>query len=190
MTPSVRPRNILVTFTGSPFISSATGVAEDTASTAKLDIALPKEISRKQRPARAGLMKFLPRPPKQHLQTSMANMLPSTGRCSGTDGDSDRASSRPVTAALPSFQVSGLWHSLSNTSSHSTAVNTLSRTTSSACTPKWITPTSVAGNSASSTTRMMKAVVHRSRTWGLEERFSIVFIFYLPPAQPARAFAP
>ena len=138
-------------------------------------MALPKEISRKQRAASAGLTKFLPRPPKQHLTTSMANRLPITGRCSGTPGDRHSASIRPVTTALPSFQVSGLWHSLSNANSAATAVATESSTTSSACRPFTTMPTSVTGSMASSTTRMMNAVVHRSRAWGLEERFSIVF---------------
>ena len=53
----------------------------------------------------------------------------------GTVGDSASASIRPVTTALPSFQVSGLWQSLSNANSLSTAEATLSSTTSSACRP-------------------------------------------------------
>ena len=80
------PRNMLVTsmFTGVPLFtasdSTARGVAELTPSKAEnWVIALPKDRSRKQRPARAGLMKFLPRPPKQHFTTRMAKTEPMMG---------------------------------------------------------------------------------------------------------------
>ena len=73
------PRNMDVTFTAFPARRSATGVADETMSTLNTVMELLKEISRKQRPASAGLMKFLPRPPKQHLTTRMAKMDPMTG---------------------------------------------------------------------------------------------------------------
>ena len=86
MTPLAVPRNMLVTSRSSrvpaAMASDRTfnGVADVTPSRAgNLVMAVPKEISRKHRPARAGLMKFLPRPPKQHLTTKMAKMEPRMG---------------------------------------------------------------------------------------------------------------
>ena len=79
MTAFEVPRNMEVTFTAFPARSSATGVADDTISTLKTVIELLKEISRKHLPARAGLRKFFPRPPKQHLTTRMAKMEPRIG---------------------------------------------------------------------------------------------------------------
>ena len=43
-------------------------------------MAVPKEISRKLRPARAGFMMLWPRPPKRHLTTRIAKTEPITGR--------------------------------------------------------------------------------------------------------------
>ena len=86
MTPVEVPRNMLVTsrLAGTPLLMAsertARGVAELTPSSAgNWVITLPKLSSRKHRPASAGLMKFLPRPPKQHLATKMANTEPRTG---------------------------------------------------------------------------------------------------------------
>ena len=152
---------------------------------------VPKEISRKQRAASAGFRKFLPRPPKQHFTTSMANMAPMTGSIRGVSGDRHSASIRPVTTAEKSFQVSPLWHSRSKANSEATAVNTDTSTTSSAWKPWNTTPRIVAGISVSVTTFMMKAVVHLSRTCGLEDRFNALFIFYLLPLRAcAEGFPP
>ena len=83
MTPLEVPRNMLVTsrFRGVPLAKasdrSLKGVADVTPSRAgNWVMVAPKDMSRKQRPARAGLIKFLPRPPKQHLATRMANTAP------------------------------------------------------------------------------------------------------------------
>ena len=84
-------------------------------------MAVPKEISRKLRPARAGFMMLWPRPPKRHLTTRMANTAPSTGIYTGTLAGSVRASSRPVTMALQSPMVFFLLVTLSNRYSVSTA---------------------------------------------------------------------
>ena len=105
MTALEVPRNICVILTVFPDFSTARGVAEETASTLKVVTVLLKEISTKQRPARAGLIKFLPRPPKQHLATPTPNSAPMMGIYTGTVGGRDRASRRPVTTALPSLMV-------------------------------------------------------------------------------------
>ena len=65
---------------------------------------LPKEISRKARPARAGFIKFCPSPPKKHLVTRMAKTPPRIGAYSGMDGGMTRASRRPVTTAEQSVR--------------------------------------------------------------------------------------
>ena len=176
MTALEVPRNIWVMFTGFPAASSAIGVAALTPSTLKVVIALPKEISRKQRPARAGLMKFLPRPPKQPLATTIANTAPSTGAYSGTLGLRLRASSRPVTAALQSQTEFGFLQIRLKIHSLATALPTLSSTTSSACHPFTMTPTTVVGSRDSSTIFMIKGVVHRSLRCGEEDRLMAVFI--------------
>ena len=187
MTPGAVPRNSRVMLTARPASSSPMGVAEDTPSRWKVDIVLPKEISRKQRAASAGFTKFLPSPPKQHLTTSMANTEPMKGMYTGTSGERESASIRPVTIALPSSQVSGLWQSLSNANSVATADATATTTTMRAFRPLTTMPTTAVGSIDSSTTRMMNAVVHLSRVWGPEEIFNAVFIFYL---LPRRACAP
>ena len=92
--------------------------------TGLIAIALAKEISRKQRAASAGLMKFLPSPPKQPLQTTMANTEPITGIYRGVCGPRERASSRPVTTALPSQIVLGFLQILQNSHSVATADTT------------------------------------------------------------------
>ena len=97
------PRNIDVTLTALPARSSAIGVGDETMSTLNTVIELLNEIRRKHRPARAGLRKFFPRPPKQHLTTRIAKTDPMIGPYSGVSGESDRARRRPVTAALPSL---------------------------------------------------------------------------------------
>ena len=120
---------MLVISTAPPDFIIPTGVAVVTPSTTCLiAMALPKEISRKQRAASAGLMKFLPSPPKQPLQTTMANTEPITGIYRGVCGPRDRASSRPVTTALPSQIVLGFLHTLQNSHSAATAETIASAT--------------------------------------------------------------
>ena len=108
MTALLVPRNMEVTLTARPAARSAVGVAAEIPSTAKVFMTRPKLISRKQRPASAGLIKFLPRPPKQHFATTMAKTEPMIGIYSGREGLRLRARSRPVITALPSQMVLGL----------------------------------------------------------------------------------
>ena len=77
--------------------------------------------SRKQRAASAGLMKFLPRPPKRHFTTRIAKTEPTIGRTTGVFGERHSASSMPVTAALPSQIVILRLVARQNRSSVSTA---------------------------------------------------------------------
>ena len=99
MTPLAPPRNMRVMSTALPWARLAIGVAADTPSSGNWVIWRLKDTMRKQRPARAGLMKFRPMPPKQHLATNMAKNEPRTGIYQGTSGESVSASIRPVTAA-------------------------------------------------------------------------------------------
>ena len=191
MTPPPVPRNMLVILTAFPAASSATGVAVATPSTSKSVMDLPKLIRRKQRPASAGLMKFLPRPPKQHFATIMAKAAPMIGPYSGVDGDSESASRRPVTTAEPSFQVSGFLQILSNKNSESTAVPTDARMIQRACSPFTTTPTTAVGIKDAATTYMINCVVQRSLVCGPEERFNNLLISTLPQPLPLpRAFSP
>ena len=135
MTDGANPRNSAVTSTASPAFKAAIGVAELTPSILKSVMALPKEISRKQRPVSAGFMKFLPRPPKKHLTKRIANTEPMHGRYSGTVGESESASSSPVTTALPSRTVFGYFAIRSNRYSASTAEATEIRMTRNAWSP-------------------------------------------------------
>ena len=64
-----------------------------------------QEINRKQRAARAGFIKFWPRPPNSPLTIIMANRAPMTGSHRGTVGGSVSESSRPETAAERSDTV-------------------------------------------------------------------------------------
>ena len=163
MTPSAVPRNIFVISTCSKAFRAPTGVAEDTASSEGVIVmALAKEIIRKHRAARAGLMKFLPSPPKQHLHTMMANTEPITGMYRGVFGPRLSASSSPVTTALPSQIVSGLWQILLKTHSEATAATIANAMIPKACQPCTTIPTTVAGSRLSTTMRIIYGVVHRS----------------------------
>ena len=135
MTALLVPRNMEVRLTALPAARLAVGVAEEIPSTAKVFMIRPKLISRKQRPASAGLIKFLPRPPKQHFATTIANTEPIIGIYSGREGLRLRASSRPVTTALPSQMVEGLWAILLKSHSLSTAATMLTATMAAACQP-------------------------------------------------------
>ena len=87
----------------------------------------------------------------------------------GTVGGRHRASSRPVSTALPSRIVFSLPVIRLKTHSVSTAETMLMRTISRACTPKCHTPNTVAGSRARITSYMTPPVVSGLRTWGLEE---------------------
>ena len=163
MTPFAVPRNIEVMLTVLPAASSATGVAEEMPSSfGKTVMALPNEIRRKQRAASAGLMKFLPRPPKQHLTTRIANTEPMIGSAIGVLGERDRASSMPVTAALPSQIEMRRRVTRQNRSSVRIAAPIAARMIQSACRPLTATPTAAAGSSDAATTYMMNGVDHLS----------------------------
>ena len=132
-------------------------------------MAVPKEISRKLRPARAGFIMLWPRPPKRHLTTRMANTAPSTGMYTGTFAGRVRASSRPVRMALPSVTVLSRLVTRSNTYSVSTAAVTDSRMISPEYQPWAQTPRTVVGSSASSTSRITALVERPPRSWGALE---------------------
>ena len=168
ITPFVVPRNICVILTVLPAVRIATGVAEVTPSAASGNcvMALPKEIIKKHRAANAGFTKFLPRPPKQHFTTRIANAEPMIGIYSGTIGDSDSASIMPVTAAEPSKMLSLRRVIAQNSHSDPTADTIDARMTNNACQPFTMTPTIAVGSSAISTVCMMNDVVQRSRMCG------------------------
>ena len=91
----------------------------------------------------------------------------------------------PVTAALPSVMDRGRLMRRQNRASVPTAARMEARITNRAFHPYTITPTMAAGTRLSSTVCMMKEVVHRSRTWGLADRFSVMA--YFPPPWAAWA---
>ncbi len=84
-----------------------------------------------------------------------------------------------MTAALPSVMDRGFLVITQNRASVPTAAMMEARITSNACHPYTITPTAAAGRRLMSTVCMMKEVVHRSRTWGLADRFNVMA--YFPP---------
>ena len=188
MTPPAVPRNMFRILTTLPAESSATGVAQVTPSTLYCVMAFGNEMSRKQRAASAGLIKFFPRPPNAHFTTRIAKMPPRTGANSGVSAERVSASIRPVTSADPSRQVSGLRMSLSYRNSVPTELITEARMIQSAFRPWTMTPTAAAGSRVAATTYMMNAVDRLSLTCGPEERFRTVLISHLPPAP--RACAP
>ena len=124
---------------------------------------LPKEISRKHRAARAGFIKFLPRPPNRHFTTRMANTLPRTGTYSGTLAGRHRASSRPVTAALPSDTVEGFRVTRQKRASVAIAESIHTAMTRNAWKPLAHTPTTAAGSRDRRTCSMTFPVVSRFR---------------------------
>ncbi len=63
MVPGIFPTNMAATSTVPPFFKAERGVAPDTPSSLKADIWLAKEIRRKHLAARAGFIKFCPKPP-------------------------------------------------------------------------------------------------------------------------------
>ena len=118
MVPWILPKIRFLTGTEEPATKpwsrrAARGVAPVTPSTAPLKLSdteksviLPaKEIIRKQRAARAGFIKFWPRPPKSCFTTIIAKILPSTGIQSGIPAGMFRPIRSPVTTALKSFTV-------------------------------------------------------------------------------------
>ena len=105
MVPAVFPRNISRTCTDSPAFKAARGVALETPSQVKSVILPAKEIRRKHLPARAGFIKFCPRPPKSCLTKRIANTFPMTGSQRGTVEGRFSPRRRPVTAALKSPMV-------------------------------------------------------------------------------------
>ena len=107
--PCTFPMKRLNRSTVSPDFMAARGVAPDTVSTifpqapsgtAKSVILPVKEISRKHLAARAGFIKFCPRPPKSCFTTKMAKTPPITTIHQGALGGRFSASRRPVTTAL------------------------------------------------------------------------------------------
>ena len=73
----------------------------------------PNEMSRKQRAASAGFMKFCPSPPNSIFTIRTANTLPSAAIHSGTVAGRVYAKSTPDTAALQSPTVTGSFMSFS-----------------------------------------------------------------------------
>ena len=183
ITPFVVPRNICVILTVLPARRSATGVAEEIPSTPRgnLVIAFPNEIIRKHLAASAGFTKFLPRPPKAHLTTRIANIEPRIGMYSGTVGDSDSASIMPVTAADPSRIESLRFVMAQNSHSEPTAATIDARMMNRECHPFTMTPTTAVGRSASNTVCMINEVVQRSRICGPWERCNVLICSLLLP---------
>ena len=130
---------------------------------------LPKEISRKHRAARAGFMKFFPRPPNRHFTTRMANTPPRKGTYSGTLAGRHSASSRPVTAALPSVTVVGFLVTRQKMASVATEESIHTAMTKNAWKPLTHTPTTAAGSRDRTTSSMTFPVVSRLRRWGLAD---------------------
>ena len=130
--PAVRPITISNTFTPSPALIAASGVAPVYASQSKFVIMDVNEISRKQRAPSAGFMKFCPNPPKSIFTTIIANAPPITPIQSGALGGRFSASKSPVTTAEKSAIVTFFFIPLSNMYSAKTVVRTVTSTSKSA----------------------------------------------------------
>ena len=183
ITPAVVPRNILRTFTLSPLLSNARGVAPVTPSYVKLVILPANDISRKHLAASAGFMKFCPRPPKSCLTTIIAKTLPNITIQRGIVCGIFIPSKSPVTTALRSPTVIGLCMKYSKRYSETTHVITETTSTASALIPKLTIPKIHAGNNAIHTSSIMRLVDELSRTCGDDDTFNI-FIISSPPYVP------
>ena len=91
--------NIFCKLTSPPAFKTASGVAEVTPSYTNVVIGLVKERRRKHLAARAGFIKFCPKPPNNCLTTIIANTEPKTPIHTGNVGGRLSASKSPVSAA-------------------------------------------------------------------------------------------
>ena len=80
-------------------VAPSAAAAKPPPATGHVVINAGNEMSRKTRPASAGLKILQPRPPKAILAMPMANTAPATTVHHGSDDGRLRASSRPVSAA-------------------------------------------------------------------------------------------
>ena len=136
MVPGILPMNMAGISTAWPAFKAASGVGLTTTSLYVKVVILPANaISKKHLAARAGFMKFWPRPPYNCFTTIIAKIPPSTGIHSGMPGGMLSARIIPVTRALPSLIVTGFPMSVSYTYSLSTQESTVARITSAAFIP-------------------------------------------------------
>ena len=103
---------------------------------------------------------FWPRPPNTCLPMTMANTLPRAAIQTGRAGGRHKANKSPVSTALPSAMVAGLFMILMLIHSAAQAPITLAAITINARRPKKYMPAIAAGRQAKVTSSMARLVVY------------------------------
>ena len=155
-----------------PNASERTGAAHSV-------IATGNEASMSARAASAGLKMLYPTPPKSCLTRKIAAKAPRATIHSGVCGGQVKASSRPVTAALPSETLTSRLNTSWLSTSVPTATATATAASSSARHPNRYVAAARAGTSAAKTVHMTRAVSSWSRRWG-ETETTVVALMLSP----------
>src|ERR1022692_1175916 len=131
-------------------------------------ISIGKEISSITRAAIAGLNTFCPNPPYNCLEMMTANKLPNTAIHQGAHGGSDKASSHAVSRPEPSISTGRTLRSCQRTISASPSKAASNDTAHRliAGQPYNQKPNSVAGASATITSRITLLMVKGTWAWG------------------------
>src|SRR5690554_1533800 len=135
-------------------------------------IGFAHEARRNALPAKAGLKRLCPNPPKTCLPMIMAKNAPNIVIHQGSSGGRLKARSRPVTTALPSPTVIRRPIIRWQRASARTAAKIETAMTTSAGRPKKKTPTVAAGINAVTTDHMIPGVLFLDRIWGAGETVS------------------
>ena len=174
MVPGIFPVSISIRFTEeSPsFLIMPSGVAPEYASYClqlKFVISAANAIKRKQRPPRAGFMKFCPRPPNSIFTITIAKTPPITASHHGRFTGRFNAKSKPVTTALRSVRLFFLCTILSKIHSEAIQLAMVTKINTNALYPKLYIPNKLAGSNAISTYSITLLVESLARTCGEDE---------------------